>query len=94
MLGNLEAAKDSVARALRRPDLENDSGLVDRLIDLYTNGKVFQMIREHLRIGCWISALTIGKVQSVYQELKANGSEGVVPSSRNGIKHGLGQWYI
>lgn len=39
MLGNLEAAKDSVARALRRPDLENDSGLVDRLIDLYTNGK-------------------------------------------------------
>jgi hypothetical protein len=35
----LEAAKDSVAQALRRPDLENDLGLVDRLIDLYTSGK-------------------------------------------------------
>lgn len=40
-LGNMDDAQDAIARALRRKDLENDSGLVDRLIDLTTGGKGF-----------------------------------------------------
>ncbi|KAF5387082.1 hypothetical protein D9615_001803 [Tricholomella constricta] len=39
LLGDTELAKDVVARALHLPELENDNGLVDRLIDLYTNGE-------------------------------------------------------
>lgn len=38
-LGKLDDAQDAIARALRRPDLENDKNLVDRLIDLLTGGK-------------------------------------------------------
>jgi hypothetical protein len=41
VLGELGNAQDSIARALRRPDLENDNGLVDRLIELQTDGKGF-----------------------------------------------------
>jgi len=39
ILGQMDAAQDAISRALRRPDLENDSGLVDRLIELQTDGK-------------------------------------------------------
>ncbi|GLB35307.1 hypothetical protein LshimejAT787_0208720 [Lyophyllum shimeji] len=39
LLGYPELAKDAVAAALKLPELENDSGLVDRLIELYTDGK-------------------------------------------------------
>lgn len=38
VLGDLESAKDAVARALHRQELENDLGLVNRLLDLYTGG--------------------------------------------------------
>ncbi|KAF8061481.1 hypothetical protein FPV67DRAFT_281733 [Lyophyllum atratum] len=38
LLGNTELAKDVVARALHSSELENDNGLVDRLVDLYTDG--------------------------------------------------------
>lgn len=38
-LGNKDDAKDAIARGLRRKDLENDVGLVDRLIELKTDGK-------------------------------------------------------
>jgi len=38
LLGNTEIAKDAVAGALHLPELENDTGLVDRLIELYTDG--------------------------------------------------------
>lgn len=37
-LGQLDDAQDAIARALRRPDLENDKNLVDRLIHLLTAG--------------------------------------------------------
>ncbi|KAG5353341.1 hypothetical protein C0989_007785 [Termitomyces sp. Mn162] len=38
-LGDLDAAKDTIARGLRLPRLENNVDLADRLIDLYTDGK-------------------------------------------------------
>ncbi|KDR73474.1 hypothetical protein GALMADRAFT_612005 [Galerina marginata CBS 339.88] len=41
MLGNTDGALDAIARALRRKDLENDVGLVDRLVELITGGKGF-----------------------------------------------------
>ncbi len=40
-LGQTEEAKDVIARALKRNDLENDAGLVDRLIELVTDGEGF-----------------------------------------------------
>jgi len=39
LLGNMDEAQDAIARALRRKDLENDVGLVDRLVELMTEGK-------------------------------------------------------
>lgn len=41
MLGKTDDALDAITRALRRKDLENDAGLVDRLIGLLTEGKGF-----------------------------------------------------
>ncbi|KAF9009361.1 hypothetical protein BDQ17DRAFT_1421550 [Cyathus striatus] len=38
-MGKMDEAQDVIVRALLRPDLENDAGLVDRLIDLQTGGK-------------------------------------------------------
>jgi hypothetical protein len=38
-LGQLEKAKDILARALRRPELNDDEALADMLISLYTNGE-------------------------------------------------------
>ncbi|KAG6889743.1 hypothetical protein C0995_015041 [Termitomyces sp. Mi166 len=38
-LGDLDAAKDTIARGLRLPQLENNKDLVDRLIELYMDGK-------------------------------------------------------
>ncbi|KAH9483734.1 Small glutamine-rich tetratricopeptide repeat-containing protein 2 [Psilocybe cubensis] len=38
-LGNKDDALDAIARGLRRKELENDVGLVDRLIELMTDGK-------------------------------------------------------
>lgn len=49
VLGDLESAKDAVARALGRQELENDLGLADRLIDLYTDGKGFPDEEEHFK---------------------------------------------
>ncbi|RDB23978.1 hypothetical protein Hypma_008832 [Hypsizygus marmoreus] len=39
IMGKSQMAKDVIARALRLPGLEDDGGLVDRLIELYTDGK-------------------------------------------------------
>ncbi|KAG6909441.1 hypothetical protein DXG01_000426 [Tephrocybe rancida] len=39
--GDLESAKDAIARGLLLPELENEKALVDRLIELYTDGKGF-----------------------------------------------------
>jgi hypothetical protein len=38
-LGNIPKAKESIARGLRRGDLRDDPGLVDRLIQLQTDGE-------------------------------------------------------
>ncbi|XP_006464176.1 hypothetical protein AGABI2DRAFT_226231 [Agaricus bisporus var. bisporus H97] len=38
-LGNTQKAKEAIARGLRRTDLRDDAGLVDRLIELQTDGK-------------------------------------------------------
>lgn len=38
-LGNTKKAKEAIVRALRRPDLENEPGLVNKLIELLTYGK-------------------------------------------------------
>ncbi|KAJ3576049.1 hypothetical protein NP233_g686 [Leucocoprinus birnbaumii] len=40
-LGHLRKAQETLANGLRRPDLENDPSLVDRLILLQTDGKGF-----------------------------------------------------
>ncbi|CAA7267660.1 unnamed protein product [Cyclocybe aegerita] len=39
LLGKKDDALDAIARALRCKDLENDTGLVDRFIELMTDGK-------------------------------------------------------
>lgn len=39
MLGNGDEALEALLRALHRKDLENDVGLVDRLIELMTGNK-------------------------------------------------------
>ena len=41
LLQKKEAARTVLVRALVRKDLENDSGLVDRLIELLTDGRGF-----------------------------------------------------
>ncbi|KAJ8515517.1 hypothetical protein ONZ45_g7062 [Pleurotus djamor] len=38
-LGDVEKAKDIIAQALSRSSLEHESGLIDRLIELYTDGQ-------------------------------------------------------
>ncbi|KAJ8481658.1 hypothetical protein ONZ45_g15235 [Pleurotus djamor] len=38
-LGDVEKAKDIIAQALSRSSLEYESGLIDRLIELYTDGQ-------------------------------------------------------
>jgi hypothetical protein len=38
-LGQISEAQDDVARGLRRPELQDDIGLANRLIELQTNGK-------------------------------------------------------
>lgn len=39
MLGKKDEAIEALIRGLKRKELEDESGLVDRLIDLLTNGK-------------------------------------------------------
>lgn len=38
-MDRLSDAQKTLARALRRKDLENDSGLVDKLVEILTDGK-------------------------------------------------------
>ncbi|KAF9533411.1 hypothetical protein CPB83DRAFT_782965 [Crepidotus variabilis] len=73
-LGDLDGAKDAIARALKRKDLENDNGLVDRFIELLTNGKGFpdeeSLFRDFMQdtIRDKKSAIRMRGVEGLYKE--------------------------
>ncbi|KAG6828672.1 hypothetical protein H0H92_007087 [Tricholoma furcatifolium] len=61
-LNDLESAKDAIARGLHLPELENDKGLVDRLIELYTGGKGFPENEDVFKE--WLQDVTVSDKNS------------------------------
>lgn len=53
----MNAALDAISRALHRSDLENDPGLVDRLIELQTEGK--GMPQDEIAFKTWMLDIMI-----------------------------------
>ncbi|TFK42924.1 hypothetical protein BDQ12DRAFT_696320 [Crucibulum laeve] len=74
VLGQSDEAQEAIARALRRSDLENDKGLVDRLIELLTDGK--GLSDDEGTFKCWILDILIndkktsGRVKGLKGEWK------------------------
>lgn len=62
VLGNAELSKDVIARALRRPDLEDDNGLVDLIINLHTDGKGLSDDEETFK--SWMVEILLNNRQS------------------------------
>jgi hypothetical protein len=73
VLGSIPAAQEAVARGLRRPELQDDMRLANRLIELQTDGKGLPSgnLQEFDR---WMVEMLVGSEESAKMMMGIEGS--------------------